>query len=132
MCLSENDLAVSLGTSDTIILPLKEPKSFLNGHLMCSPLKKDGYMGMLCFKNGSLTRERMRNLYADSSWEKFSKLLYSTPRGNFGNFGLYFDSPEILPFLKKGEYRWNSLGETVSKFGLPEIEVRKNQKDFIF
>lgn len=123
MRLGENDIAVSLGTSDTIILSLPEPKTFINGHVMCSPINKDGYMGLLCFKNGSLTRERIRDATAQGSWEEFGKLLDSTPRGNFGNVGLYFDNQEILPFLKPGDYRWNSKGEKVIKFASPEIEV---------
>lgn len=124
MRLGKNDIAVSLGTSDTIILSLPEPKTFINGHVLCSPTDPNGYMGLLCFKNGSLTRERIRDLYAQGSWEEFEKLLDSTPRGNFGNVGLYFDNQEILPFLKPGDYRWNSKGEKVIKFASAEIEIR--------
>lgn len=40
------------------------------------------------FKNGSLTRERIRNNCANGSWEIFNELLDSTPRGNFGNMGM--------------------------------------------
>lgn len=123
MRLAERDIAVSLGTSDTIILSLPEPKTFLDGHVLCSPIYDDGFMGLLCFKNGSLTRERIRDAYAQGSWEEFDKLLESTPRGNFGNVGLYFDNQEILPFLKPADYRWNSKGEKLTKFSAPEIEV---------
>ncbi|KAK6631307.1 hypothetical protein RUM44_005833 [Polyplax serrata] len=124
MQLSEKDLAVSLGTSDTVMMSLSEPVTTLNGHVMCKSTERNGWLGLLCFKNGSLTRERLRNLYAQGSWDEFNRLLDSTPRGNFGNFGLYFDNTEILPFLKKGDYRWNSKGEKVVKFAAPEMEVR--------
>lgn len=41
------------------------------------------------FKNGSLTRERIRDSYAFGSWVEFTKLLHSTPRGNFGYIGKF-------------------------------------------
>ena len=39
------------------------------------------------WKNGSLTRERIRDESAGGSWDLFNQLLDSTPRGNFGNVG---------------------------------------------
>jgi hypothetical protein len=43
---------------------------------------------LICsFKNGSLTRERIRDICAEGSWKLFNELLNSTPRGNFGNIG---------------------------------------------
>lgn len=39
------------------------------------------------FKNGSLTRERVRNECAGASWELFSAALRDTPLGNHGNIG---------------------------------------------
>lgn len=57
-------------------------------------------MALLCFKNGSLTRERIRRDFANSSWSIFNELLDSTPRGNFGNIGFYFDLWEIIPKIK--------------------------------
>ena len=41
----------------------------------------------LSYKNGSVTRERIRNEVAEGSWDLFNQLLDSTPRGNFGNIG---------------------------------------------
>lgn len=41
------------------------------------------------FKNGSLTRERIRDVCAEGSWKLFNELLNSTPRGNFGNIGKF-------------------------------------------
>lgn len=75
------------------------------------------------FKNGSLTRERIRDKSAEGSWDIFDQLLESTPRGNFGNMGLYFDEQEIIPFLM-GDYRFNKAGERVAKFSSLEVEVR--------
>ncbi|KAL1517162.1 hypothetical protein ABEB36_000961 [Hypothenemus hampei] len=120
--LRENWLAISLGTSDTAILWLNEPKLVLDGHVLCNPIDKDAYAGLLCFKNGSLTRERIRNTCTEGSWAIFDNLLESTPRGNFGNIGLYYDVNEILPFLK-GDYRFSKTGR-VHKFSSLEVEVR--------
>ena len=39
------------------------------------------------FKNGSLTRERIRDSSAAGSWEKFNELLKATPAGNNGKIG---------------------------------------------
>lgn len=115
-------LAVSLGTSDTAFLWLKEPRLVLDGHVLCNPIDPQEYFALLCFKNGSLTRERIRNTCAEGSWDIFNQLLESTPRGNFGNLGLYYDVEEILPFLK-GDYRYNKT-QSVSKFSSLEVEVR--------
>lgn len=35
--MKEGDIAISLGTSDTIFGPLKNPKFSLEGHLFCDP-----------------------------------------------------------------------------------------------
>ncbi|KAJ3650324.1 hypothetical protein Zmor_022019 [Zophobas morio] len=123
MRLNEGWLAVSLGTSDTVFLWLKEPKIVPDGHILCNPVDPEAYMAMLCFKNGSLTRERVRDSCAESSWDIFNQLLDSTPRGNFGNMGLYYDVQEILPFLS-GDYRFNKAGDRVAKFTSLEVEVR--------
>ncbi|XP_056641413.1 xylulose kinase-like [Diorhabda sublineata] len=122
MRLTECWIAVSLGTSDTVFLWLLEPKLVLDGHVLCNPIDENAYMALLCFKNGSLTRERIRNKEAGSSWDTFSKLLESTPRGNFGNIGLYYDNQEIIPFLH-GDFRFSKTGR-VNKFTSPEVEVR--------
>lgn len=47
MNLSEDWLAVSLGTSDTVLLWLLEPKVILDGHVMCNPIDPNAYMAML-------------------------------------------------------------------------------------
>ncbi|XP_050297217.1 xylulose kinase-like isoform X2 [Anthonomus grandis grandis] len=122
MRLDDGWLAVSLGTSDTVFLWLSEPKQVLDGHVLCNPVNEEAFMGLLCFKNGSLTRERVRNACAEGSWDIFNQLLGSTPRGNFGNMGLYYDVQEILPFLK-GDFRYNKT-QRVQKFTSLEVEVR--------
>ncbi|CAH0553307.1 unnamed protein product [Brassicogethes aeneus] len=122
MRLQDDCVAVSLGTSDTVILWLNEPKVVLDGHILCNPVNPEAYMALLCFKNGSRTRERIRDKCAEGSWDIFNQLLDSTPRGNFGNMALYYDVQEILPFLQ-GDHRYNKSGP-VNKFTSLEVEVR--------
>ncbi|XP_014219872.1 xylulose kinase-like isoform X2 [Copidosoma floridanum] len=124
MRLKEGDVAVSLGTSDTLFLWLHEPKTTLDGHILCNPLQDDAYMAMLGFKNGSLTRERIRNSAAGGDWQIFNELLDNTPRGNFGNFALYYDVREITPGVVAGDHRFNKLNERIVRYSSKEVEVR--------
>ncbi|XP_001945125.2 xylulose kinase [Acyrthosiphon pisum] len=123
LCLGDNDIAISLGTSDTLFLPLDEPRCLEEGHVLVSPINRDAYMVLLCFKNGSLTRERLRNHYANESWDHFNTLLERTPRGNFGYLGLYYDEQEIIPWIQ-GDYRFDKNDGPVDRFPSREIEVK--------
>lgn len=76
------------------------------------------------FKNGSLTRERIRNSAAGACWRLFDELLDNTPRGNFGNCALYYDAPEIMMSALQGDHRFNKAGERVSRYSSKEVEVR--------
>ncbi|KAL0325320.1 UNVERIFIED_CONTAM: Xylulose kinase, partial [Sesamum radiatum] len=51
------DLAISLGTSDTVFGISNEHKPSLQGHIFPDPVDAEDYMVMLVYKNGSLTRE---------------------------------------------------------------------------
>ena len=42
------------------------------------------------FKNGSLTRERIRDERSGGSWQTFDQQLKGTPIGNNGNIGMLF------------------------------------------
>ncbi|VDK54512.1 unnamed protein product [Cylicostephanus goldi] len=77
------------------------------------------------FKNGSLTRERIRK-QLNCEWEDFSKLISKTKPGNDGHIGFYFDEDEIAPRVYKGDFRFvkkNGKYEKVKEFS-PEIEAR--------
>ncbi|XP_019745577.1 xylulose kinase isoform X2 [Hippocampus comes] len=88
MRLRQGDLAVSLGTSDTVFVWLPHARPALEGHVFVNPVDWRQFMALLCFKNGSLTRERLRNRCADASWERFSAALRQTPLGNDGYIGI--------------------------------------------
>lgn len=120
--LRPGDLVVSLGTSDTVLMWLDEARPALEGHVMVNPVSPKSFMGMLCYKNGSLTRQRVRDHCAGGSWDLFASLLDTTPRGNFGNIGTYFDLKEILPPVV-GDFKFNKNNDRVAKFS-QEVEVR--------
>uniref|UniRef100_A0A674AQA2 Xylulose kinase n=1 Tax=Salmo trutta TaxID=8032 RepID=A0A674AQA2_SALTR len=67
------------------------------------------------YKNGSLTRERIRNKCAGGSWEVFSSVLRTTPIGNDGNIGIYFDAMEITPSAV-GVHRFDKDNTKVTGF----------------
>jgi len=102
------DIAISLGTSDTVFGALSDPKpSAAEGHIFGNPINPRSYMALICYKNGSLTREAVRNEFARGSWKAFEDALARTPKGNGGRIGFYFKEPEITPtVLKSGIHRF--------------------------
>lgn len=52
---------------------------------------------MLCYKNGGLAREQVRDAHADGSWATFNALVEATPPGNLTYSGFYFPLVEIIP-----------------------------------
>ncbi|OVA04189.1 Carbohydrate kinase [Macleaya cordata] len=118
------DLAISLGTSDTVFGIASEPQPRLEGHVFPNPVDPKSYMVMLVYKNGSLTREDIRNQYAEQSWDVFNNFLEKTTPLNGGKLGFYYKDHEILPPLPVGSHRYvlNSFtGDTLD--GLKEHEV---------
>ncbi|KAF0915606.1 hypothetical protein E2562_037461 [Oryza meyeriana var. granulata] len=100
------DLAISLGTSDTVFGITDLPEPSLDGNILPNPVDPKTYMVMLCYKNGSLTREDVRNHYAEGSWDVFNKHLEKTAPLNGGKLGYYYKEPEILPPLPVGFHRY--------------------------
>ena len=94
--LEEGSLAVSLGTSYTIFGLTKRchTDDLGAGHVFGSPT--GDYMTLLCFKNGSLARERIRDMYS-LDWDSFNKFLETTKPGNGGAMMLPWLDPEIVP-----------------------------------
>jgi xylulokinase len=87
---------VSLGTSDTYFAAMKEmradPAGY--GHVFGNPA--GGFMSLICFKNGSLTREELAQRFR-LNWDDFSAAIQETPPGNNGNLMLPYLFPEITP-----------------------------------
>jgi xylulokinase len=89
-------LTVSLGTSDTVCGLMRTPRVDPSGtgHVFAAPT--GDYMALICFKNGSLARERIRDRHG-MDWAAFSEALRSTPPGNDGGLLFPWFEPEITP-----------------------------------
>ncbi len=92
----EGRVAISLGTSDTIFGLMTRPRVDPDGagHVFGAPTGE--YMGLTCFSNGSLARERVRDTYG-LSWADFSRALEAAPPGNRGRLLIPWFVPEITP-----------------------------------
>jgi xylulokinase len=112
----EGDVAISLGTSDTIFGLMREPRVSPDGigHVFGAP--DGGFMGITVFANGSLARERVRDMYG-LDWEGFSDALRSTPPGNGGATMLPYFVPEITPHVPV---------PGVQRFNLDERDATRN------
>ncbi|KAK6938029.1 Carbohydrate kinase, FGGY, C-terminal [Dillenia turbinata] len=120
------DLAISLGTSDTVFGITSDPQPSLEGHVFPNPVDTKGYMVMLVYKNGSLTREDIRNRCTDKSWDVFNSFLEQTTPLNGGKIGFYYKEHEILPPLPVGFHRFVLEGFTGTTLdGLIEHEVEE-------
>jgi xylulokinase len=103
-------VAVSLGTSDTYFgyMPELHVDPAGEGHVFGAPC--GGYMSLICFKNGSLARERVRDAHG-YTWEDFGRALESTPPGNGGRIMLPYFDPEIVPRVIEARVRRYRLDE---------------------
>jgi xylulokinase len=110
-------VAVSLGTSDTFFGTMEKCQTDENGegHVFGSPT--GGYMTLICFKNGSLAREKIRELYGIKNWDEFGKLVAQTKPGNDGGILLPWFEAEIVP-------RVNQPG--IHRFDLDEKNAAAN------
>jgi len=108
--------AISLGTSDTYFTYLKNLFVDLSGegHVFGAPT--GDYMGLVCYKNGSLAREKVKDSF-NLSWTDFSNILTKTPPGNYGKIMLPYFYPEIVPFVPKPE---------VHRFGFNDNDLEGN------
>ncbi|TBU37301.1 D-xylulose kinase [Dichomitus squalens] len=102
------DAILSLGTSTTLLLSIPPaetaPARFTTSHLLSHPTTPDAHIAMLCYKNGALAREQVRDRYADGDWTRFNALVEARPAGNAGVMGLYFPLPEIIPPNVQGSF----------------------------
>ena len=94
-------IAVSLGTSDTFFGTMEKCQTDENGegHVFGSP--SGGYMTLICFKNGSLAREKIREQYKISDWKKFGEFVVQTKPGNDGAILLPWFEAEIVPRVNR-------------------------------
>jgi xylulokinase len=96
---------ISLGTSDTFFAAMSKPMTDPNGygHVFGNPA--NGYMCLMCFKNGSLARERVLHKLG-MDWDAFAKaILEDTAAGNDGNIMFPYYESEITPLILKPEVK---------------------------
>jgi xylulokinase len=113
---TEGRIAVSLGTSDTVFGLMREPRVDVTGtgHVFGAPT--GDYMGLTCFQNGSLARERVRREFG-MDWAAFSHALDATAPG--AHIVLPWFEPEITPAVPTaGPHRYGLTNAT------PDVEVR--------
>lgn len=108
--LRKDDLLVSMGTSTTVLLLTEKYLPSRNYHLFQHPVEEGLYMGMLCYSNGALAREQIRddvnNLYGTSGWDKFNELLDQQYAECTDKVGVYFPIGEIIPNAKPCKRRF--------------------------
>ena len=113
--------AISLGTSDTYFSYLQD--LYLDfkgeGHVFVAPT--GDYMSLICYKNGSLARERIKDKF-NLNWEEFSKILNKTPPGNNGKLMLPYFFTETVPQVLKPQ---------VYRFGFDENDIEGNIRAII-
>ncbi|GAA6001886.1 xylulokinase [Rhodotorula paludigena] len=132
--LHTGEVVVSLGTSDTILLSTTEYAPSPDSHVFSYPANRAGggrsYMGMLCYKNGSLSREYVRDRYAEGSWETFSRLVEeagvpTVEAAETRPIGFYFLKHEIIPHNGYGVHHFEGAEETaVDDFSDPSFNAR--------
>lgn len=115
------EIALSLGTSDTMFGPCGDSAIARRdaGHVFGSPI--GGWMALVCFANGSLAREHVRDAYA-LDWEAFSSALKDTPPGNDGALMLPWIAPEITPAVRRAGIR---------RRGLSASDTRRNVRALV-
>lgn len=119
--LQPNDAIVSLGTSSTFLMSTPEYLPDPATHFFNHPTTAGLYMFMLCYKNGGLAREQVRDLINEAirpqdvnstSWDDFDKYLLETPPlaqkddTQEMQLGIYFPRPEIVPNLPAGQWHY--------------------------
>ena len=90
---------ISLGTSDTFFAALDKPATDPAGygHVFGNPA--GGFMCLICFKNGSLARERVKETLG-VDWDFFGGEAFATSApGCRGNLLLPYFVPEITPLV---------------------------------
>jgi xylulokinase len=111
------DAMVSLGTSTTFLMSTPTYVPDPAYHFFNHPATAGLYMFMLCYKNGGLAREHIRDALPqpskpDDSWATFnSQALATPPLGQHSpsdpaKLGLFFPLPEIVPNVRAGTWRY--------------------------
>jgi xylulokinase len=115
------DAIVSLGTSTTFLMSTPKYVPDPAYHFFNHPTAVGLYMFMLCYKNGGLAREKIRDTLPKSttsdSWSNFNEIALSTPplgqksSSDRAKLGLFFPLPEIVPNVRAGTWRYTCASD---------------------
>lgn len=121
------DAIVSLGTSTTFLMNTSAYRPDGSYHFFNHPTTAGHYMFMLCYKNGGLARERVRDdlprdaadagtqqkqQHQGGEWDAFNQAVMETPPldmaepGGRAKMGLYFCLRETVPNIRAGTWRF--------------------------
>lgn len=121
------DAIVSLGTSTTFLMNTPAYRPDGSYHFFNHPTTAGHYMFMLCYKNGGLAREKVRDELsldagdvqqqrpqggAGGEWDAFNQAVLDTPPldmaepGARAKMGLYFCLRETVPNIRAGTWRF--------------------------
>ena len=84
------------------MISMKNALPQIQGHVFVNPVDQNAFMGMLCYKNASLTRQAARDEH-NLSWEEFGDILENTESAE--NIFINFPLTEITPFAQ-GQLRF--------------------------
>jgi xylulokinase len=113
---------ISLGTSDTFFAAMPSPKTDPNGfgHVFGNPA--GGFMSLICFRNGSLAREALRDRLG-VDWSAFDCAALEKTADSAGkNLMLPFFGPEITPRHDFSEPVLEGGAEFTG--GHPDLQIR--------
>lgn len=115
---------VSLGTSDTFFAAMRAPTVDPDGygHVFGNPA--GGFMSLICFKNGSLAREALKNRLG-VDWDFFGADAFAqseTSRGR--NLMCPYYAPEITPLVLTPSLRFRGDNDFESGEASPAVRVR--------
>lgn len=137
------DVIVSLGTSTTLLMSTPTYYPSPAYHLFDHPTTPGLYMFMLCYCNGALAREDIRDkiqsLHQKSendqdSWNLFNAVARDTPLlgkklpSDPAKISFHFPLPEIVPNVHAGTWRFtfdgNFLSDNTANWSLPNDDAR--------
>ena len=140
--LRPSDAMVSLGTSTTFLMSTSAYKPDPAYHFMNHPTTAGLYMFMLCYKNGGLAREHVRDALNSSAtkstdWDTFNKTALDTPplsqksEAADMRLGLYFPKPEIVPNVQAGQWRYAYKPQSGELNKLPSDESPDDARNIV-
>lgn len=134
--LGPDDVMISLGTSTTALIVTPEYKTSPQYHVFAHPEDRGMYMYMLCYSNGALAREQVRDHLNDTegnasnSWDRFNEIASEKLKNNIilgiesgkdmalqrAKVGIYFPIAEIIPPVQAQirYFEWEQAGSNKS------------------